>query len=69
MKVKITDVGAPFYHDGKIGFNVGIEYGEIVTSAFIKPGDDFILALSKEDGAERFSKDIKCLIGTEIEVP
>lgn len=80
MKVKITHVGRPFYYEGKIGFNVAVEFGEIHTSAFVKPGDDLNLAVAnavneaiqdkvEEEGAGRFSRAVKKLIGTEIEVP
>ncbi|MBA7658436.1 hypothetical protein ES703_66387 [subsurface metagenome] len=80
MRVKITYVGAPFYLNGKTGFNVGVGWGEIHASAFISPGDDLNLTLSKvvkeaiqdkidEERAEKFAQAVKKLVGTEIEVP
>lgn len=62
MKVKITDVGGPFWflepaeQRRNVGFNVSFEYPGGRASAFVGPGDNLKLALLESVKSEEGRK-------------
>lgn len=81
MKVKITDVGIPMpVVSGNVGCNIGFEYDGKHISTFITPKENLKMALynaiNKEEmkarnmvEAQEFAKEVKKLIGYEIDIP